>query len=203
MSHPFQLMSRSTRRLVLWISSIGTAVMFLTIWLVGRPLITPAAPLGIVSFELAGEPFIVRSILGGWGQSGQIRAGFSLGLDSLFLICYSTLLVAGCTWTAEWIRIGNRFPRSATKILAGAVEVLMWGQWIAAIFGLTEDYILLSILLGGGMQWARWARLCAEAKYALAGTALLIVVLSAYMEQLKVLLLLEKRLGSRTRPAKA
>ena len=50
-----------------------------------RPLRTPAAPQGIVSYELAGTLPRAQEILASWGERGRLFAGVGLGLDYLYL----------------------------------------------------------------------------------------------------------------------
>ena len=155
--------------MLLW----GMCALALALWLaftyVDRPLKTEAAPMGMLSFELAGERFIAQRIVEGWSPEARLRAAFGLGLDFLFIPCYSTCLVAGCVWASR--PLGRRI-----ELAAKVGGLLAWGQWIAALADTGENVCLLSVLLSGGQGGSpQAARLLSLMKFAIvaAGAALI------------------------------
>ena len=101
------------------------------------------------------------AILDSWDQNAQKLAAFSLGIDFLFLISYSTTIALACIWAADVL-----MGRSA---LLGALGLLLaWGQWFAAFLDAIENSMLMIILLNASMplvpETAKW---CAVAKFSL------------------------------------
>lgn len=77
-----------------------TLLVGAVIALIDERLRTPAAPLGIVSFELCPYSKACTDIVASWDSTGRQLAALSLGIDYLFLVLYpatifvSLLLVA-------------------------------------------------------------------------------------------------------------
>ena len=143
------------------------------------PLRTAAAPSGIVSFELAGQPDAAQRIVASWDDEARIYAALSLGIDYLFMLAYSTAVALGCVILAQ------RMPPA----LALLGPYLAWAQWIAALLDAVENYSLIRVLLGTAQGWATVARYCALPKFAIIGVGLLYLVAGA-------LLLLWQRLSN-------
>ena len=81
---------------------------------VNAPLKTPAAPQGIVSYEFAGTTAAAQGILDSWDAGAKVHAGFSLGLDYLYMPVYALTIGLACAWAAARV--------------AGA-ESCGWGAW--------------------------------------------------------------------------
>ena len=111
------------------------------------PLRTPSAPLGIVSFELAGTPENANAIIESWDQRAKLFAAFGLGLDYLFMPAYALTISLGVLMALR--KHGGWF----TKI-GGAIG---WGALLAALFDAVENVFL-------------W-RLCRMAAFGAAQTA--------------------------------
>ena len=62
----------------------------------GVPLVTPKVPYGIVSLEFAWNMDRVNEIIREWGTATATNAQFSVLIDFLFLILYSTTIGTGC-----------------------------------------------------------------------------------------------------------
>lgn len=147
--------------------SIG---LMLALNAVGLPLISEAAPLGIVSFELAGDLSTARAMLGSWGESARVAAGLSLGLDYLFLVAYSTSLALGCALVAR--RLDRRFGS-----LAALGAPLAWAQLAAAPLDAVENVALIRLLVGSEAPiWPVVALWCALPKFGLVAAGLLYVL---------------------------
>jgi hypothetical protein len=129
---------------------------------IGKPLITSAAPAGIVSFELAGTHTQAQIILDSWDARAKLFAAFSLGFDYLYMLAYATAISMGCLLTALAMREQD-WPFSSL----GAPIAL--GMWLAAAFDAVENLALSLILLGGVTEgiWPAIARMCALVKFSL------------------------------------
>ena len=139
--------------------------------LVGAPLNTPAAPLGIVSFELAGSSQRAQEILGSWDVHAQLRAAFSLGLDYVFMLAYSATIGLACIWAGEALQAYG-WP------LAGLGRLLAWSQWLAALLDGLENIALVAVLFGRVFApWPQLAQWSAAAKFALVFAGMIYVYL--------------------------
>ena len=159
--HPFQSIPMHQLKSLFWFLLVFTLLLMYILNLAGAPLITSAAPTGIVSYELAGNPLNSEQILSSWNQTARLHAAFSLGLDYLFMVVYAAAISLGCIWAVEVIR-------SRSWPLASLGVVLAWGQWLAAILDAVENIALTWILLNPVISpWPEIARWCATIKFAL------------------------------------
>ncbi len=128
--------------------------------------IGPAAPT-IIDFELAGTVTNATAILNAWTPDERIHAGFSLGLDFLYLPMYSTTLALACVWAAGVFRSGT--GKSIGRALA-------WGLWLAAILDAIENLALVGNLFGPPIEpLPAVAAGCATLKFGLILAGLLYV----------------------------
>lgn len=158
MRHPFEHTAgkRSVVFVPLLLLTLTTA-FFLNYW--GRPLKTEAAPAGIVSLELAGDPVAAQRIVNSWNPSARMAACVNLGLDFLFLVAYSTTLAFACVWASQRVRI-----RRLRVFGLG----LAWAQWVAALFDVGENTALLfALFLSPVTPWPEIAQWCAIPKFIL------------------------------------
>lgn len=124
---------------ILGASSVAAILLFLWLSYYGSGLKTPAAPLGIVSFELCWTQDKADRILQGWRGAGVATAKSNLHWDFLFIPAYSTAiaLLCGCAGTgagASWRVV---------------LVSLAWLQWGAAILDVIENICLLQLLKTG------------------------------------------------------
>lgn len=161
MRHPFEAIPADRRKLIFGPALALTLVVMASLSLVGVPLNTDAAPQGILSFELAGSAPAARAILDSWDPLTRVHAGFSLGLDFLFLVLYSTTIGLACVWAASvW--------RNQRQSLAAVGLLLAWGQGLAALLDAVENTALLVTLLGSpAAPWPQIALGCAALKFGL------------------------------------
>jgi len=131
----------------------------LTFWLtsLGRELVNPEAPLGIVSYEIAGSLGRSSSILRSWSTDAKATAMLILGLDSLYLLVYPA-----------W------FSLAAARLGAGlggwwhrAGSTVSWGALAAAPLDAAENLALIRQLVDGpAAAYAQLAWWCAVPKFA-------------------------------------
>ena len=109
------------------VSNIVTVLSKLVTVSIVAPLITAAAPYGIISYELAGGVIEAEAILASWDAVGRAHAAFSLGFDFLFMLAYSTTIALACLWAADVLA-----ARSWPLVSFGVP--LTWGAWLAGVF---------------------------------------------------------------------
>jgi hypothetical protein len=165
--HPFESIPTGKRRAIFIPLLVLTLAVMFTLNAVGAALGTEAAPLGIISYELAGDVPTAQAILDSWDAQARVRAGFSLGFDYLFLLLYSTAIAIACAWAAgEW--------RDRGRSWASFGLWLAWGQWLAALLDGVENAALWGILASGPVSpWPQVARWCAVVKFTLVIVGLL------------------------------
>ncbi|WP_236579469.1 hypothetical protein [Pseudanabaena sp. lw0831] len=109
-------------------------------------LIVLGIPLALVLFFIPLNPgilefeFIPVNVLQNWDELEKRWAAFSLGLDFLFLIVYSTLSSLLCI-------------RTAVTLESDLGIWIAWGQWFAALCDAVEDISLVGILFDSQMGW--------------------------------------------------
>ena len=176
MRHPLEFIPTEYRKRLFFMFLALTLILFAIFRVLDQPLHTDAAPGGIVSFELAGNPQTARAITDSWKQlslllssvAGQpnpdivnvayVFAAFGLGLDYLFMPLYAlalalaTLLVSGRH--SGWMK--------SLGVTAG------YGAFAAALFDAVENYALLQMLLGNiQSSYPVLAAFCAILKFGL------------------------------------
>ena len=176
MRHPLEGIPNPYRKSLFFAFLVLTIVLFAILRVLDQPLRTDAAPNGIVSFELAGDPLTARAITDSWKQlslalssvAGQpnaevvntpyVFAAFGLGVDYLFMLTYALALAFGTLLAAQkhtgWLKF--------LGVLAG------YGAFAAALFDAVENFALLRILLGAiQSSYPAIAAYCATAKFGL------------------------------------
>ena len=176
MQHPLESVPAQYGKPLFFAFLFLTLVMFAILRVLDQPLRTDAAPNGIVSFELAGDPITAKSITDSWKQlslllssvAGQpnpdivntpyVLAAFGLGIDYLFMPLYAFTLAFATLFAAQkhqgWLK--------SLGALAG------YGVFVAALFDAVENYSLLQILLGAYQSnYPAIAAFCASVKFGL------------------------------------
>jgi hypothetical protein len=170
LSHPLTDLPKGVRWRLFWPLAALSVVMLLIFQAIDVALTSPVAPLGIVSFELAGSVSAVQEILASWDAQAQLHAAFGLGLDYLFMPIYSTAIGLGCIWAAEIVH------RSGWP-LAGLGAALAWGLWLAALFDATENLALTAIMFGAvAAPWPQVSAFCASIKFTLIAAGLIFAI---------------------------
>lgn len=146
MRHPFQAIPTSHERRVFIGLTVMTLVLMVLMNAVGAPLKNEAAPSGIISYELAGSMQNAQAIIASWDEPARLHASFSLGLDFLFLVVYSSAIGMGC------LLAGKSLSRRNWPLVALGVP-LAWGLWLAAFADAVENIALTLILFGNPAEW--------------------------------------------------
>lgn len=137
--HPFERLTPRARSgwfiaLLLLALLIGGAMLWL-----GSDLHTAAAPLGVISFEVAGGH--AQAVLDSWSPAMRRDALLLQGLDYLFLFVYSAGLAMACVRVLA--RLGERAP-ALSRLGRG----LAWGQFAAGLCDAIENVPLILMLRG-------------------------------------------------------
>ena len=173
MWHPLDAIPVGRRRRAFLPLLALTLVLMAALGAVDGPLRTAAVPHGIVSFEVAGDTATAGRMIDSWDARARQFAAFSLGLDYLFMVAYSTTNALGCLWAAGVFR--RRAPG-----LAAAGPWLAWGQWLAAGLDAGENAALTVLLLGRVADpWPAVAWWCAVPKFVLITAGLLYALAAA------------------------
>lgn len=139
---------------------------------------TAAAPLGIVSFEFAGDLQSVKRMLATWDGEARVHAALSLGIDYLFLVAYALVISMACAGIANTLR--RRFKAAA---IVGFL--LAWAQVVAALLDAVENTALVLLLLGSSHPlYPPVAWVCAGIKFSLVGLALAYLLVGFMLSRL-------------------
>jgi hypothetical protein len=149
MSHPFQFIPADNY------VQVFLPLLALTLLLADVLWAIPLKP-DIVQFE-----FNALKVIKSWTETDKMWAAFSLGLDFLFLVVYSTTISLACIWAANVLQAYS-LPLATVGIW------LAWGQWVAALLDIVENIALTIILFSSVRatlpQLAKW---CAISKFGL------------------------------------
>ena len=158
--HPFTWLSDSGQKRLLVVFVIVTLILAQGLTVLGEPLKQAASPWGIISFEFAGTLSAAQAMVAGWKAEGkEVYAGLNLGLDYLYLVCYTTTIALGCVLVAR--QFTSRLP-----FLTVIGNGLAWAQFGAALLDASENYALIQVLLGSTQAlWPALAWWCALPKF--------------------------------------
>lgn len=185
MEHPLQSIPPEYRKRSFFIFLTLTLVLYAVFGVLDAPLRTEAAPNGIVSLELAGNPQTARAITDSWKQMSLLLsstadrpnpdivnvqylfAAFGLGLDYLFIPVYALALAFGTLLAVQkhtgWIK--------SMAVAAG------YGVFAASLFDAVENYALVRVLLGAvDSGYPAIAAFCAIIKFGLIGFGVLVAL---------------------------
>ena len=158
MNHPLDFIPSDKRKPLFLSLLVLTLILFAVFRVLDASLRTPAAPNGIVSYELAGTPAAAQSILDSWDARARLFAAFGLGLDYLFMPAYALALSLGILFAA------GRHAGAFAKLGAW----MGWGALMAALFDAAENFALFTLLLDNLFSpWPEIAYWCASAKFGL------------------------------------
>lgn len=171
--HPFEWIKQESQKSVFVFLFIATLLVIVGMQFLGNPLITDAAPAGIVSYEFAGDLDTAQTIIDSWGQEKLAYAGLNLGLDYLFMAAYGLTIGLGCVLVAQGLQ-------KKIKPLASLGILLAWGSVLAALLDALENYALIRVLLGSlNETWPVIAYWSAIVKFTLVGFVLIYIFVGA------------------------
>jgi len=149
---------------------LSTISIMAAMRIINAHLVTPAAPAGIISFEFSLNLARSLLIIDSWGQEGSKYAFYSLGLDFIFLIFYSSTLALACLITGRPFKLKNGPIYKLSLFCA-------WCMFSAAGLDIIENIALGMILLGAGSDTgASIAAFSAALKFTLiAGTIIYLI----------------------------
>ncbi|QQS45524.1 MAG: hypothetical protein IPM66_16485 [Acidobacteriota bacterium] len=157
---PFQWIDESRRKATFIVLTILTLSLSYALASTGRPLKTPAAPNGIISYEFAGNLANSAAMIDSWDEQARVAAGLNLGLDYLYLVAYPLTIGLGCLLVGRRFRTGSLFSRAGI--------VLAWVQPVAGLLDAVENAALIQLLTGSRLDYlpaiAYW---CAAPKFAI------------------------------------
>jgi hypothetical protein len=164
------LLSQKQLVRVFWILFTMTIIVLIGMQITGDPLVTKAAPGGIVTFELIGSFEGSQGIINSWKGSTMLYAGINMGLDFLFLTLYGFTIALGC------LLISKKLPNHWSFVKQLGVWLAV-GVLFAALLDIIENISLIKLLLGSQNALlpvlAKWV---AIPKFVLVLMALLYVV---------------------------
>lgn len=100
MNHPLSFIHKWNRKPIFVALLILSLLLFAGFQFLNSQLITSAAPLGLVSHELAWTVTKSQSILASWAGRPSLAAAFSLGLDYIFMLSYGFMFALGALLAA-------------------------------------------------------------------------------------------------------
>jgi hypothetical protein len=126
---------------------------------------------GIISFQLAKDVTISEAILNSWSTQAKISAGLSIGIDFLYLIIYPSLI-------ALLIHKLNKKLWSNHSFYSFGL-IILYLQFVAALFDLIENIGLIQLLLGNITQfWTSIAYYFATIKFVLIAIGILYILIN-------------------------
>lgn len=149
------------RRLIFWLLIAVVGLILFTLTTVGAPLLTEAAPAGIISYEFAGDITSAQRILDSWDAGARQRAAFIQGLDFLFIPVYVTIIGLGCGMAADTV-LRKSWP------LPSLGALLAWAVLFAGLLDILENIALVLMLFDKvANPWPQIAFWCAAPKFVL------------------------------------
>jgi len=115
---------------------------------------------GIISFELAKDLSVSKDIMDSWNERSKMSASFSMGLDFLFLLVYSSFIGLLIFRILNKLRKGQFFYKLG--------KILIYAIFLAALFDVIENIALIKLLLGDHNQiWPSMAYYFAVIKFSI------------------------------------
>jgi hypothetical protein len=157
MKHPLDWIPGKNRKPIFWIFLGLTVALLFLFQPLNQPLMTPAAPSGIISLQLAWTPDNARAMLASWDTDVQLYAAFGLGFDYLFMPAYALALSLGALLAA------GRHPGWFSRLGAW----VGYGALLAACFDALENLLQFQQLFHGRVDLALIVGLSATLKFSL------------------------------------
>jgi hypothetical protein len=139
---PFDWIDADASRAVSRVAGVVALLLIVTIQVLTPALITTAAPLGVVSLQLATTQAAAAAIVASWEGVPLAVAAFGHGLDLALPFAYAIAIGA-----AARVR-GLRAPRAIP-----AARLAAWAGIVAAGLDLIEN-VAMAVTLLAGASWA-------------------------------------------------
>jgi hypothetical protein len=156
---PFRLPARRESPLLL---ALLLALLAASAWMsaLGRPLVTPASPSGIIAFELAGTAERAAAILASWDDAARAAARTQTFWDfALYIPLYVVALSAWAAWGAR---------RAGSARMSRIGVALAWAMPAAGVLdGIENVQLLAQLEAGADAGRAALAAACAALKFAI------------------------------------
>ncbi len=157
MNHPLAWVPAPARRPFFWVCFVCALVLLFVFQPANRPLMTAAAPAGIISLQLAFSPQNAADMLASWDESARLYAAFSVGVDYLFMPAYALALALGVLFASG--RGGGSFARFGAWFAYAAL--------LAAVLDALENLGQYQQLFHGRIELALPIGICAVLKFSL------------------------------------
>lgn len=164
--------SRPRYRRVMWLTLALSVACMIALQIINVPLRTPAAPQGIVSFELTWNSATAQRMLASWDQTARLYAALSIGLDYLFMYAYGVL-----AWSLMRLR-AMALAHAGRPRLAHALRSLSFAAWAAILCDAVENAAMWRMLLEPVAPWPLLASVLATLKFILLGLLLALWVVT-------------------------
>jgi hypothetical protein len=174
MASPFDWVTERAQPGLLVVLTVLLASISIWLFYVGQELVTPEAPRGIVSFELARHSHRAASVIDSWSPRGAAAALVIQGLDFLYLFVYPAWFSLAALRLGT--QVGGVWHRSAS--------VVSWAVLGCAPLDALENLALIQQLVHGPSQaCAQLAWWCAIPKFMLVvlGGSFLLVAACAWL----------------------
>lgn len=159
----FHTMPRHILKYTWWALLALTLLVGGVIAVIDEGIRTPAAPLGIVSFELCAFSDACVDAMRSWDTHASQLVALSLGLDYLFMLLYPATIFVSLWFMLPLLGTRLQMP---TRWVAGS-------SWGMAIADAVENYFLTQMLLTGLVQGLAWpAAIFASIKFAILAVTL-------------------------------
>lgn len=157
MRNPFEQIPTDKRRTIFLPLLVATILIFIVWVLMVIPMSNEKAPLSVSSFGMAGNLSDAREMVASWDETARLSGTLGIGFDFLQLVVYPLTFAMACVWLARMFKERGFSGLSTLGLL------IAWGQLLAAVFGTVQNYVMMSVLLGGdsefGMKVSFWATL--------------------------------------------
>lgn len=159
--------SRPRYRRVMWLTLALSVACMIALQIIDVPLRTPAAPRGIVSFELTWDSATAQRVRASWDQAARLYAALSIGFDYLFMYAYGAL-----AWSLMRLR-AMALAHAGRPRLAHAFRSLSFASWAAILCDAVENAAMWRMLLLDPVApWPLVASALATLKFVLLGLLL-------------------------------
>ena len=171
MNHPLTFIHKWNRKPVFVALLIWTLVLFAIFQVLNAPLITSAAPFGIVSHQFAWTPEKAQAILASWAGRPSLVAALGLGLDFLFIPSYALTVGLGALLAA------GRHRNMAVWLRKIGIYAT-YGVFIGAAFDILENILQAQQLLNGVVTTplTLLTGVCASLKFGLLALGILYIL---------------------------